>query len=61
MVTEEEMDRWLAAHYGMSFENVPQLKPNSMPKVLYEKIKKYAVTKKGSNNESGIKKKLIKT
>ena len=40
LVTEEEHDKWLGAHYGLTADNVPLLKPNHIPKGIYDRLKK---------------------
>ena len=42
MVTEEVMDSWLAAHYGMTIDQVPSGKPAGMNKSIHNYLKQTA-------------------
>lgn len=47
IVTEDVMDNWIAAHYGIpNLEMIPHTKPHKMPRVIYERLKKHLVSKK---------------
>ena len=45
LATDEELDKWIASHYGMTLDNLPHSRPNWMPKVKYERLKKYNIRK----------------
>lgn len=50
LVSEEEMDRWIASHYGISLENVPYVRPMKMPEDIYNRLKVYANQKKAKRD-----------
>ena len=42
VVTEENLDAWIAAHYGISsLDKIPLVRPQNMPKPVYDKLKKH--------------------
>lgn len=45
LATNEELDRWIASHYGLTLQNIPTSKPEKMPRVHYERLKKYTFKK----------------
>ena len=40
VMSEEVLDSWLAAHYGITPDNVPTKQPQGVPKHLFERFKK---------------------
>lgn len=52
VATEQEMDRWIAHHYNLTLENIPMIKPISMPKYIFDRLRKYNFHKIKGNAES---------
>ena len=47
IVTENVMDSWIAAHYGItSLDKIPLQRPPKMPKHVYDRLRKYIADKK---------------
>ena len=40
VMTEQVIDTWLAAHYGIDPDHVPRKQPQSVPRHLFERFKK---------------------
>jgi len=39
-MTNVAIDTWLAAHYGIDVDNIPRNLPQTLPRKLYERLKK---------------------
>ena len=51
IVTEQDMNQWMAAHYGVSLDRIPMSKPHNMSRTIYERLKKQMLSRQGSKNE----------
>jgi hypothetical protein len=40
LMTEENIDTWLAAHFGLTLDKIPPNRPPNMPKYIHEKLKR---------------------
>ena len=55
LVTDEEADNWLASHYGVSIDAVPQIKPNEMPESLFKNLQKHSYARRGLSADKKAK------
>jgi hypothetical protein len=39
-MTDEAINMWIAAHYGVTIDNIPTSRPQDMCKNIYELLKK---------------------
>lgn len=49
IVTETDISKWLAAHYGLSLEKIPMTRPLNMARPVYERLKKHMLSNQATN------------
>ena len=50
-VTEAALDRWISAHYEFPGDAVPASRPDRMPPVIYEAVKRHHRTERIARGE----------
>ena len=43
VVTNDVMNKWLASHWGIGIDGVPNLKPDNMSRSIYNLLKKQKI------------------
>ena len=58
VMTDQVIDTWLAAHYGIDTDHIPRKQPSTVPKHLFDRFKKLRAlshtTVHGSRNKRAL-------